>query len=1004
MTGTTPQENKTAPGSAPQSLTLGEAVAAAKEESSPIPVSPDGTVIFRDEEKTPEAMPAPEDHTVTEAATADAGVGQSAAEAAAPSAGWYATAAPPASDEPPIKKKGNDKGWGKNKTPAPKPPTPKYPSFGQTHPILTVEQTMPPSVFSRLYAIPAASPALFLTLILLLQVFLSLGSRDLWFGSEVHLAGIFHNFSASDGALMQLDGRLLTGTPPLYFWFLYGLNLLTGTQSPVIFFLAAGISALLFLWATLGLGRLVGRVDKRTNLAAGIILLSSACILAITHSAGRDLLFAALMLFSCISLYRAFVSPKMETGAMVRGFILAAASALVYSPAGMLLPVFSVVLFALWRGTPAQTRCFAIALAALAFGFLPALAGLPLLQTFGLLPEASALPLEWALAFLALPFIVLLVMMKWPTLRPAAGIALLLMAGAFVLSGGTPYFHWPLLYAVPVTLAALPLFMQATPQRLFRSDFFIGLITGLILVGLWFGAVYWLRGDMDLLWAMLQEYLPRLPQSESVAVTPLCSIAIFPFMFLPWTVLVIFLPWKRLFGKTMREGVAASRTPMREGLAFLWCLVIVSLVLVPFVGDGNPHLLLPALAALAVLCARAFMGIEGRRAVFFRYTLAVLLFLSGIVALLGTLMLFNALPKPDVIGIPWVLPTSGGFFAVSIILMLSGLIMWLAIGSSRPEGVLLIMAVAAALLGYSMGGLSAPALDPVFSPKKQALMVRAYLDKGYTAAAYGIEPGTYAYYAQRAVPTLKSLDEAKPLADKGNVVLALPLADVAAWEGKPENLTEVHRQWMGRKQYVLLAAPPLDGLEPAADPYGKGFDLVEEGKTLLREYGVLPPAAKQAEPPVKEPQKEQTGTAPAPQPEQQSQPENTPPAVPPAEESPTAEPENAPAPESRPEAGEETPSSEEQPGTPEAGTQESPQSLPEVREETSPASPGEAPQATEQPPVGEQPAPQPENKSPAAAEDPSDVAEDAPQEETPAEAPSEEPEKEPAEAPSEETV
>ena len=816
------EEDKEAQEAAAAFATLGEAFAATQpvEEPGPaISVAPDGTAMLRDEveEKKEEA--------------------------------WHTAASPKTSATP--------------KTPKQKDTSPPYikesayPSFGQSHPLLSVEQAMPPSLLSRLYAVPAAVPFIFLTLMLLIQVFLSLPARELWVGAEVRIAALFQSMFSGDGVLLTLNGEVYPYLPPLYFWFLYGLHLLIGSQGPALFFLAAGISALLYLWAALALGRFVGRVDGYTNLAAGIILLSTACILGMTQSAGLSLMFAALTLAACIVLHRAFVSSKNAPIAMLLAFTLAAAATLVNGPLGLLMPLCAITLFALWRGSKDQLQGIVMTLAALAFGLLPALAGLPLLQFFGLLPESQSLPLAWALALLALPALLLLaVAILGPHLRAVAGAALLLMVGAFALSGGSPYFHWPLRYTLLLCLLAVPLFLQATPQRLFRRDFFIGLAAGLLLAGAWLGAVYWLHGDLDfIIHTLLKGQLLERSLDGIGSANPAgwhFYLLCLPLLMLPWTILLFFLPWGRLFSKNVRDGLAASRTPAGEGLAFLWSLVISALLLLSLLGDKNPHHLLPALPALAILAARALMGIEGRRAVFFRYALAALFCIGGLAALFGTLMLFGALPKPDFVNIPWTLPTSGGFFAVSIILLLSGAILWLVLGSSRPEGVLLVVALTATLVGYSIGNLSAPALDPVLSPKQQALMLRAYLDKGYTVASYNVAPGTYNYYTGHDIPVLKDVEAARSFAEKGHSALVMPLTDAEGWSGRPECLEEAHRQWLGAQVYVVLACPAIEGLAPAQAPFGESFDImgdiVEKTKDVLRGFGLLAPEAPQAVP------------------------------------------------------------------------------------------------------------------------------------------------------------
>lgn len=843
-----------------------EALATAQTDSqsaAAISISPDGTAVLQNiEEGTPDNASPPDDHTTRETSF-QAHIGGSSfseTEAATSFRTGNTSGTASATEEQPFAEDAvsavmasapkvlPEKTRSDRKKTADPFPTPKHPAFAQTHPVLGVEQSMPPSILSRAYAVPAALPFVFLTLMLFLQVFFSLTARELWIGNEARIAGIFQSVLGGNGMLLKLDGEVYPGLPPLYFWFLYGLQLRIGSQAPFLFFLAAGISALLYLWSALSLGRLVGRLDRRTNLASGIMLLSTACVLGVTHSAGLDLMFAALVLGSCIVLYRAYVSPGKKTAAMVLAFTLAAAATMVNGPPGLLMPVCAITLFALWRGSKDQLRGSVMAVAAIGFGILPAAMGLPLLRLFGMLPEAQTLPLAWALTLFALPACALLVTLAlMPRLRPLAGISLILMFGAFILSGGTAHFQWPLWHVFLLCLAALPIFMQATPHRLFRLDFFIGLGAAILLVGTWLAVLYWLHGNHELILNIL--FKGQLPGGGIHGINNAGTWSYYlqrlPLMVLPWTLLVFFLPWNRLFGKTTREGITASRMPAKEGLAFLWCLLISTMLLLSPLDGKHPHYLLPVLPALTILAARALMGIEGRRAAFFRYSMAGLLVISGLLALFGTLMLFGVLPKPDVADIPWTLPSNGGFFAVAVVLTLSGLLLWLAVGSSRPEGVLIVVAIAAILLGYSIGNLSAPALDPVLSPKQQALMLRAYMDKGYTVASFHVEPGTYTYYAQRDIPALQNLEAAHALAEKGDFALVMPLSEAGAWSGKPLCLQEAHRQWLGRQIHVVLACPAIEGLPPAQDPFKDASGLAKTMKNLLRGIGLQAPVPQQ---------------------------------------------------------------------------------------------------------------------------------------------------------------
>lgn len=933
--------------------TLGAAVSAAKRDgSSAIIVDPEGTASFKVPPATEiESPSAPK----LEKGPAPGGASPQAASAGS-SAPWWkdgnkeakSDAARPANNGGKAAASSSPKGAaGKKLPPPPQRPAPQ-PAFAKTHPLLTAEQTMPPSVCSRLYTALALSPLLTLSILLVIQTIFTLNVRELWFSDEVRYAAIFQNLlEQGQGIIPQLNGIDYTDKPPLYFWFLRGMHDLVRTDGPMLHFAAAALSALLYLWAALGLGRMVGRLDGRSNLAAGILLLSTGYVMGVIHYARMDLLFSALVIASLIFLYRAQVSPRGSLFGMALAFALAGAATLVKGPMGLAIPLCSVILFAVWRGTPDQLRGVLISLAALVFGLAPCLYGLPLLQSFDLLPGADALPMLWGFGLLALPALLLLALMAFaPKLRVCAALSLLLMIAAFVVTGGTPYFSWPALYAVPCLLAALPVLWQITPQRLFRTDFYIGLVIGLLVICAWPALIYLETGTLDLIVNVLLKEQVLQPAMDALRLQDgwLSFLARLPFMLLPWIVLVIFLPWRGLFGKSMREGLAASRRPEKEGLAFLWSVVLASLLLVCLQSGTSLIAFLPALPALAILGGRAVMGISAARASGLRFAMAVFLLLSGVLTIILGLMYFDLLPIPLPPCLPeWKIASHGGFFVVGAILLVAGALVWFGLGSSRPEGVLLVLALTAAGLGYPLGGLVAPHFDPVLSPKNQALLMRAYINDGYTAASYNVRSGAYTYYTRKNIKELTSLEEAAALASGGKVVLALPLSDAESWEGKPEGLTQVQRQWMAEREYVLLAAPAVEGLSPAPAPYKPAPDVIDEFiklvgiDQLIKE--LFPP--KPAEPkPVPQPK------APAPAPVQAPAPEPATPEAPtpastPDEAAPAKE---APVTSPPPDGGQavpaqESPTQTQEPASAPEPEKAAPESTAPPQEETAPAAP-----------------------------------------------------------------
>lgn len=816
---------------------LGEALERARQETeSVIAVAPDGSAVH---EHTPLAGPDPSPAGGDAFAQA-----HDAPRADAPSPP-LAAAAEEKDDASKKKRK---------KTPA-KQQGPASASFAQTHPILAVEQSMPPSLGSRLYNGFALLPLLPLTVLLLLQVLFSLDARHLWFPDEVRHAALFQNLlEHGKGLVLELNGAPYAEKSPLYFWLLRGLFELLRTSGPILYFSAAALCALLYLWAALGLGRLVGRVNGRTNFAAGIMVLSTSLFMGVIHYAGMDILCAALLLCAHILLYRAFTRSRRSPVLMAAAFFLSGLAALMNGPFLLAMPLLSIVLFALWRGTP---------------------------------------------------------------------------------------------------------------ERLLRPDLPFGLVAGLLTIGAWPALVLFLA-DKEQSGALLHLLLAAqvtapLEQLAQPHLSWLELLRRLPFVLLPWALLLFFLPWNRLVSRATRDGLAASRRPEKEGLAFLWCMLVAALCLLPLSGAGSCGRYLPLLPPLAILAARPLLALSGTRAPALRYSFAVLFLLFGIAFILSGLMFFDILPSPSCLP-QWTLEAHGGFFIAGALCLVTTGLLWLGLGSSRPEGVLLLIALAAAGLGYPIASLVAPSFDPALSPQAQARLLRAYADKGYAPAAYHVERGSYEFYAGMPVPELQALADA-PAPGGGNSILALPLADWESWEDKPDSFKEVAQHWMGRTRYVLVSPAPIADLTPAPVPYADAPDIIAGLLQRIGLGGAPAPAPEQEAPaPAAETAPEQlehsTDLAPAPtSPPQEQSPADQTPTPDPQDQAGDAQQQQAPSP-AMTEEGDETATDTND--APEAPAVDKPENAPEPAKtpsqtdeplpETHPEASAQEPSATDRSP------------------------------------------------------
>lgn len=573
-------------------------------------------------------------------------------------------------------------------------------SFSQSHPIIAVAPSMPITLSGRLFNILAYAPWLFLTLLLISQTIFTLDVRALWFSDEIrHAAAFTSMLENGKWFVLEMNGQLYPDKPPLYFLFLRSLYAFMHTNEPILYFTAAALSGLLYLWATLILGRVV-RLDGRTLLAGGIMLMCTGYVMGVIHYARMDLLFSSAIIVSYAMFFIAWSKPRSFVFTLL-GFFFAAIACLIKGPLGIIFPLLTSVVFLFWKGTP---------------------------------------------------------------------------------------------------------------KRILKADVFLGCILAIAIIGIWVVGVVFETKDIGFLFDEIikKQILQRATNTFHHKEGATYYITRLPLMLLPWILVVFCLPWHTIFSKKLRTAIAASRTPQKEGLAYLWCIALSTIVLLSVLSGKILIYYLPALPALILLGGRAVLQLSGKRAVFFRSLLIFFFAFAALATVVASLVLFDLIDLPFAVkGIPkWDLIMHPVFFLIAALFFIIAFALLLLLHSSAPEGLLILLALGSVVISYPLFAKAAPSLSSVMSPKKQAFIMKKFIADGYTPVTVKVYGGTYTYYAQHPIVELSSLNELEQLmATKEKVIVAMRLSRWNEWQSKPACLSEVNRQWIETKEYVLLACP-----------------------------------------------------------------------------------------------------------------------------------------------------------------------------------------------------
>ncbi len=236
-----------------------------------------------------------------------------------------------------------------------------------------------PTALSRVYGVLAWSPFVTITLLVLLQTIFTLDARALWYSDEIRHANVLQNLlQHGDWLVLHLNGLPYPDKPPLYFWFLAGIQAVmpyfginAAPAAPIVMFAGVALSGLFFCWAVLAMARWVGGVNRHGRLAAGLVAVSCVFISGLFHYARMDLLFSALIGFSLVFIFNG-LRRERSIGLMLPGFFLAGLAVMVKGPLGLVFPLLGVLLFIFWSGTPRRVISLDFLLGLLA-GLLPGL-------------------------------------------------------------------------------------------------------------------------------------------------------------------------------------------------------------------------------------------------------------------------------------------------------------------------------------------------------------------------------------------------------------------------------------------------------------------------------------------------------------------------------------------------------------------------------------------------------------------------------------------------------
>jgi len=331
----------------------------------------------------------------------------------------------------------------------------------------------------------------------------------------------------------------------------------------------------------------------------------------------------------------------------------------------------------------------------------------------------------------------------------------------------------PLGFAFPLLTFLFYALLTKKKNLLLNKHLGFALLGVLGLAGLWLVGAYLVEGK-DFIHNILYDQIYRRATNTWHHPQPFYHyFLVFPLVVLPWSLLFLFPRQLKLF-------------QLSKGEKFLLTFFFSGFTLLSLISIKIAVYLLPLFAPFFLFCSRFF--ISSKMAI--RKPLGFFFLLLAII-----LPWINYFPVIDVTlqGLPLL---SLMFLVLAIILLKKNF---------TPYQSLIFLLLTLPFIFIFTATKVAPSLDPLMSPKNQALVIKKYIQQGYTPLAYKIYSGIYTYYAGKNIKETKEIEEVKKqLQENPHTLLIMPEKYYQKYEDVLKGLKIVHKQKIVEQDYLLL--------------------------------------------------------------------------------------------------------------------------------------------------------------------------------------------------------
>jgi len=369
---------------------------------------------------------------------------------------------------------------------------------------------------------------------------------------------------------------------------------------------------------------------------------------------------------------------------------------------------------------------------------------------------------------------------------------LLWTTAAFFMAALATLTKGPIGFVLPLVGLFVFVVLERRTRAIISHSMMVGSLAFIVPMLLYLTGVYLISGEPFIRAILIDQTLQRALDTPRLQGPFYYYLLKLPEIFLPWSLIVVFLPWRRILA-TRRKNQSAPPPPANSrGERYLFISAATSLAVISVFDYKITFLLITLLPQVALLCAIHLHRLEkGRRMALFALITLFYICAAAILPFAGDFTLWPDQVSGEVV------------VALACIPMIVGMLLTV---KRRPLVFCAVAAIGSTVVTLPLFLISIRGLDAVMSTADFGAYLGRVAASGHSTVYYHpFRSGIFDYHAGTVIPYLNNLQQVRAhmTAHKCGV-LVMRNGDWTGWSDKPDNPVFIAEQQLDYESYVLI--------------------------------------------------------------------------------------------------------------------------------------------------------------------------------------------------------